>query len=145
MSDPDVPSVNELREFLTGQPVAPRPAIVAQTTEVLPAPIEGAPLVPLRLVPVEVFGGDGCGDTACAHCKEHAGFGLMDAVQAWSDCNRAEGMIYRVEDAPLSERGRDTDPERSGRYREPGDTMVIYVRPEDVAWFERRHGDRFAT
>ncbi len=28
MTDPDVPSANTLREFLTGQPVEPRPRIV---------------------------------------------------------------------------------------------------------------------
>lgn len=107
-------------------------------------PIEGVALVPLRLVPVEVFGADGCGDPDCEHCREHAGFGLMDAVQAWSDCNRAEGRIYRVEDAPYGETGPDLDMDRSGEYRLPGDTVVIYVRPEDVAWFTKRHGDRFA-
>lgn len=112
-----------------------------QTGDVMPAPVEGAPLVPLRLVPVEVFGAEGCYDPDCAHCKEHAGHGLMDAVSGYSDCNRAEGRIYRAEDAM----GLvvDTDMERTGEYREPGDTVVIYVRPEDVAWFEKRHGDRF--
>lgn len=55
-------------------------------------------LVPLTLVPVEVFGGEPDDDTW--------GYGLMDAVPAWSDCNRADGRIYRVD---------DTDPQ----YRKP--------------------------
>lgn len=114
-----------------------------QAGDVLPAPVEGVALVPLRLVPVEVFGGQGCYDPDCAHCKEHGGYGLMDATEVGSDCNRAQGRIYRVEDAP----GLivDTDMDRAGVYREPGETVVIYVRPEDVAWFEKRHGDRFSS
>lgn len=70
-------------------------------------------MVELRLVPVQVFGAED-------------GYGLMDAVSSWSDCNRAEGRIYRVDD--LS-------------HREPGETVSIFVRPEDVAWFEKKWGD----
>lgn len=41
--------------------------------------------VTVRLVPVEVFGADD-------------GYGLCDAVSSWSDCNRAEGFIFRADD-----------------------------------------------
>ena len=48
----------------------------------------------VRLVPVEVFG---------AECDHHAEpipvpLGLCDAVSAWSDCNRAWGSIFRLDD-----------------------------------------------
>jgi len=91
-------------------------------------------LVPVALVPVEVFG------ATCA-CHDHLegtdegvkcsgwGFGLSDAVSSYSDCNRAEGHIYRVD---------DTDPD----YRQPGDTVRIYVSRADLPWFEKRFGDR---
>lgn len=69
-------------------------------------------LVALELVPVEVFGTDS--------------YGLADAVQAWSDCNRARGRIYRVEDL--------TGP------RVPGDTVTVYVRREDLPFFTRTFG-----
>jgi len=46
------------------------------------------------LTPVEVFGAEG-------------GYGLMDASSAWSDCNRAIGHIFRVDD--LADNG---NPER---------------------------------
>jgi len=68
-------------------------------------------LVPLTLVPVEVFG-------------EDDGYGLMDAVSAWSDCNRAEGRIYRVEDF-------------SPAYRLPGESVQVWVRQEDVEFFQK--------
>lgn len=91
-------------------------------------------LVPVALVPVEVFG------ATCA-CHDHLegtadgvkcsgwGFGLSDAVSSYSDCNRAEGRIYRVD---------DTDPD----YREPGDTIRIFVSKADLPWFERRFGEQ---
>jgi hypothetical protein len=72
-------------------------------------------LVPIRLIPVEVFGAED-------------GYGLSDAVSAWSDCNRARGRIYRVDDIP----GRDE-----------GDTVTVYVAASDLPWFERRFGDDF--
>lgn len=48
----------------------------------------------VRLVPVEVFG---------AECDAHPEpvpviLGLCDAVSAWSDCNRAWGSIFRLDD-----------------------------------------------
>lgn len=86
-------------------------------------------LVQITLVPVEVFGTDDC----CTHfdedCKSQ-GYGIMDAVQAWSDCNRAIGRIYRVDDT-------DT------KYRLPGETVKIWVDPADLPWFEKQFGDRF--
>ena len=89
----------------------------------------GDALVRVRLVPVEVFGGDeedcdGCGGTV------KCGYGLMDAVQAWSDCNRAEGRIYRVDD------------DHSEPYRQPGDTITVYVPQSEMAKFAKRFGDQ---
>lgn len=89
-------------------------------------------LVPLALVPVEVFGAN-CAchdelDLRGAACTE-SGFGLSDAVSAWSDCNRAEGHIYRVD---------DTDPD----HRLPGETIRIFVSKADLPWFEKRFGEQ---
>lgn len=96
-------------------------------------------LVPLRLVPVEVFGTEDCclhdpppyssrppyaGDEEC----ESAGYGLSDAVSAWSDCNRATGRIYRVDDV-------------EEQYRLPGETVTIYVPRASLSFFERVFGD----
>ena len=87
-------------------------------------------LVPLALVPVQVFG-------ATCDCHDHLegteqgekcrgwGYGLSDAVSSWSDCNRAEGHIYRVD---------DTDPD----YREHGDTQTVYASRAAMPWFEKR-------
>ena len=93
-----------------------------------PAGAAGEPLVRVRLVPVEVFGAD---EEDCPGCPERIefGYGLMDAVQAWSDCNRAIGRIYRV------------DEESSERFREPGDTITVYVPQSEMAKFEKRFGD----
>lgn len=82
-------------------------------------------LVKLRLVPVEAFTGI-CDHDDCEN-PEHLGYGICDAVSAWSDCNRAVGHIYRVDD--------------SGLHREPGDTVEIWVNESDVAWFDRKFGD----
>lgn len=86
------------------------------------------PLIRVRLVPVEVFGAD---KEDCPSCGEviRFGYGLMDAVQAWSDCNRAIGRIYRV------------DEESNEGFREPGDTITVYVPQSEMAKFERRYGD----
>lgn len=80
----------------------------------------------LRLVPVQVFGTVGCG--SCEHCAKNAGYGLMDAVSAWSDCNRAVGKIYRID---------DIEP----KYREPGETVSIEVREQDLPFFEKKFDD----
>lgn len=111
-------------------------------------------LVPITLVPVEVFGGD-CDchiDAGHAYVQPEGtpegmtaqeqpsgvvklvprcagwGYGLSDAVQAWSDCNRADGRIYRVD---------ETDP----KYREPGETVTVYVPRAALPWFEKHWGE----
>lgn len=85
-------------------------------------------LVRVRLVPVEVFGAD---EEDCPSCDGtiQVGYGLMDAVQAWSDCNRARGRIYRKDD------------DFNEDYREPGDTITVYVPQSEMEKFERRYGD----
>lgn len=88
-------------------------------------------LIPVRLVPVEVFGADRC----CTHYPNgvpadrrpddcHAvGFGLMDAVSAWSDCNRADGHIFRFDDMPD---------------REPGESLTVWVDASEYEAFAKR-------
>ena len=88
----------------------------------------GERLERIRLVPVEVFGADeedcrGCGGTI------QFGYGLCDAVPAWSDCNRAIGHIFRKDD------------DYTEGYREPGDTITVYVPQSEMAKFGRRYGD----
>jgi hypothetical protein len=101
-----------------------------------PAQVSGEPLVRIRLVPVEVFGAD---EEQCRGCGEDVltGYGLMDAVSAWSDCNRAIGRIYRVEDFE----GRDDEGLRG--------CVTVYVPESEVVKFalpygtgEPRSGDR---
>ena len=94
-----------------------------------PAAADGDPLVCVRLVPVEVFGAE---DEDCPSCPATVrfGYGLMDAVSAWSDCNRAIGHIFRKDD------------DYTEGYREPGDTITVYVPQSQVALFERRYGDQ---
>jgi hypothetical protein len=89
---------------------------------------ETGPLVRVRLVPVEVFGAD---EDNCRSCGEMvpSGYGLMDAVAAWSDCNRAIGRIYRKDD------------EYSDGYREPGDVITVYVPESEMGKFDRRYGE----
>ena len=91
-------------------------------------PFPAEDLTSLVLVPVEVFGAD-CQHDGCED-PHHAAYGISDAVSPWSDCNRAAGRIYRVEDLP--------DP-MAGRL--PGDVLTIWARKADVPWFERRFGD----
>lgn len=85
--------------------------------------------VAMALVPVEVFGENDCCEHGTAADCESAGYGISDAVSAWSDCNRAIGRIYRV-DEPGGQ-----------RYREPGETVIIYVPEASVPWFEKKWGD----
>jgi len=94
----------------------------------VPAPVPKEPLVQVRLVPVQVFGAD---EEPCPGCPEtiEFGYGLMDAVQAWSDCNRAIGRIYRVDEA------------RSVPYRQPGETITVYVPQSEVAKLGKLFGD----
>lgn len=90
-------------------------------------------LVPLTLVPVEPFGGD-CDHPDCDDPDHREGIGLMDAVgPGWSDCNRAYGRIYRVEDLdPVSEHM-----EFEGELVR----VQILVREQDLEFFKRRFGD----
>lgn len=81
---------------------------------------QGERLVPVTLVPVQVFG------TECGTCEEEFGYGLMDAVPAWSDCNRAHGRIYR----------RDDD--SNVPHRQPGDVITVYVPKSQVGWFDKK-------
>ena len=55
------------------------------------------------LIPVKVFGTETChncmDDLRCRRCGEDtSGYGLSDAIFAWSDCNRYQGQIYRFRD-----------------------------------------------
>lgn len=98
-----------------------------------------ADLAPITLVPVEVFGGEcSCHEDAEAHDRQGDcrgwGYGLMDAVQSWSDCNRAVGRIYRAED--LADPGEDP-----AKYRTPGEVMTVLVPRDQVSWFDRKWGD----
>jgi len=70
--------------------------------------------VTLRLVPVEVFGAED-------------GYGLCDAVSCWSDCNRAVGKIYRVDE--------------DWSNREEGETVTITIDKSDLAFFDKKFGD----
>lgn len=84
------------------------------TKWLLKTDVKASDFVPLNLVPVEVFGADD-------------GYGLSDGASPWSDCNRAEGRIYRLD---------DLDPS----YRIPGESVQIWVKSEDCAFFEKRWG-----
>jgi len=91
----------------------------------------GDPLVRVRLVPVEVFGAD---EEDCPSCGAMIkfGYGLSDAVSAWSDCNRAVGHIFRKEDMPGLE-GVNAE-------RDAG-CITAYVPQSEMAKFETRYGD----
>ena len=93
-----------------------------------PASAGGEPLIRVRLVPVEVFGAD---EEDCRNCGNvvECGYGLMDAVPAWSDCNRAIGHIFRKDD------------DYTEGYREPGDTITVWVPQSEMAKFGKRYGD----
>ena len=88
----------------------------------------GEPLIKITLVPVEHFGAD---EEDCPDCpaRIETGYGLMDAVSAWSDCNRAIGRIYRVDEAS------------SASFRQPGDTITVYVPQSELPKLEKRYGD----
>lgn len=73
-------------------------------------------LMKLRLVPIQVFG-EG----------EDWGYGLCDAVSPWSDCNRALGRIYRVDDDWMN--------------REEGETIDIFIDPKDAGFFSMLFGE----
>lgn len=90
-------------------------------------------LVPLTLVPVEVFGGD-CECHLAREATDHSpgcpgwSYGLCDAVTGYSDCNRAAGHIYRVDDT-------------AARHRQPGETATISVSRDQLPFFEHRWGE----
>ena len=73
-------------------------------------------MVKIKLIPVEVFGAED-------------GYGLMDAVSWWGDCNRAVGKIYRVEDLDVPDDTRKT-----------GETVEVWVKKSDLPFFEKRWG-----
>lgn len=87
----------------------------------------GEPLVKVTLVPVEVFG------TECDACDREVGYGLCDAVSAWSDCNRAHGRIYRK------------DEDDGVQYRNPDDVITVYVPQSEMQKFEKRFGESGLT
>jgi len=90
--------------------------------------VEPDGLVRISLVPVEVFGAD---EEDCRDCGGtiRFGYGLMDAVSAWSDCNRAVGHIFRKDDAE----GRDSEGAPQ--------CITVYVPQSEMAKFETRYGD----
>jgi len=91
---------------------------------VAPYATPAEPLVKVVLVPVEVFGAD-----RCDRCESRMGYGLMDAVSAWSDCNRAIGRIYRREDLE----GRNEDGAAG--------CITVYVPESEAGKFDHRYGD----
>ncbi len=93
-------------------------------------------LVPVTLVPVEVFGGDCDCHEEADHAAEAAGtahscqgwrYGLMDADTVGSDCNRADGRIYRVDDTGGGQ---------------PGETVTVWVPRAALPWFDKVWGER---
>lgn len=109
-----------------------RPGVVPDRDGIYPLPEVPPALVPLTLVPVEVFGGDcDChenrSDTTGADDCDGWCYGVCDAVESWSDCNRAVGKIYRVDDP--------------GSNREPGETVTVHVDPAQLGFFEKHWGD----
>jgi hypothetical protein len=90
-------------------------------------------LVPLVLVPIEPFGGD-CEHPGCDDPDHREGIGLCDAVgPGWSDCNRAYGRIYRVE---------DLDPVADHMEFEGEQVRVqVLVREQDLEFFKRQFQD----
>jgi hypothetical protein len=77
--------------------------------------VESSDLVKVTLVPVEVF---------CTRDEE--GYGLMDGVSPWSDCNRAIGHIYR------------RDEEDNVPFRNPSDVITVYVPRSELSKFDRK-------
>lgn len=90
------------------------------------APIEPPQLlVKVVLVPIEIFPGE------CGACEEDVAYGLMDAVGAGSDCNRAHGKIYR--------RAAQNEIE----WFPAEDVITVYVPESELAKFERRRGEEY--
>lgn len=80
--------------------------------------------VTVWLRPVEVFG-----------VNEEHGYGLMDSVPVWSDCNRAVGHIFRVADLPPLEGNSDWKQEEQDK------CIVIRVKKRDLPklWSNPEH------
>lgn len=78
-------------------------------------------LVPKFLVPVQVFTGQ-------CECGRDGGYGISDAISAWSDCNRAVGHIYRFEDIP-------------NRHCASNDRLTVMVEPQSFHAFLSRNFD----
>ena len=100
--------VNPRKRLLT---VGDAVSIIRELPEDEPGEVE------VRLVPVEVSGAED-------------GYGLCDAVQSWSDCNRAYGHIFRFDDG---------DP----KYRIKGETLAVRANKDEYERFAQRFwGDK---
>lgn len=87
----------------------------------------------LTLVPVEVFGG--CDHPGCHDTCDTFGYGLCDAVgPGYSDCNRAIGRIYRVE---------DLTPENGDYMIDEGKQVRVHVwiAESDAEFFTQKFGE----
>ena len=90
-------------------------------------------LVSVLLTPVHVFGAVGtCSqhpdiDPTCPRCGNplQSCYGLSDATSAWSDCNRADGHIFRIDDVD------STNPERV--------QIRVYVPESGLAKLEKSY------
>jgi len=78
---------------------------------------ESSDLVPVALIPINVFGVD-----------EEEGYGLMDSVGSWSDCNRADGKMYRA--VYLAR-----DLAHTQTYFEENEHQIVYVPRDRLYWF----------
>ena len=80
-------------------------------------------LVPVRLIPVEFF----CEDQ-CDECEAALAYGICDATEGYSDCNRAYNKLLRYEDSPQNKRVTD-------------DTILVWVSAEEREKFLRVLGE----
>lgn len=81
--------------------------------------------VRVRLVPIEIFG------QQCEHPAHRGdpvpfGYGLCDAVAPWSDCNRADGRMFRLDDCEV---------------RAPADYIEIIVSRDELWKFDHDFRD----
>lgn len=79
----------------------------------------------VHLVPIEIFGQE-CDHPAHEGEPEPFGYGLCDAVQAWSDCNRAIGHMFRLDEG------------YSAPYRRADDVIEIWVHEDELPKFLRK-------
>lgn len=79
----------------------------------------------IRLVPVEIFG-QSCEHPAHQDEPVPFSYGICDAIQAWSDCNRAIGRIFRVDDLE--------------GHRLPEETILVWASDESLARLDRKWG-----